>query len=408
MKTFRYIAAISLSTLLAASICACSEKEEIQTDDERGIAIESFSVTMEGMDNGTEAITRADEVAFSVNGNEDPTMTSLADRGTASGWKIDFAFYDNTGNKYTNTGFSFTEDYTTNWNITAGKCYFPNYKKPKAKVYIYPNGWTIATPKPAITQNTKELLLAQDVLFKEATLPVSHEVSIELQHKHAMLDFVIKDVTLSEINTVTVKIGDTEYTPYNVAPAAGTAGNKEYMLILPEETNVNPTVIITTNKDTNIDAITYQQTISIIGNGKTQLGSNKCYCFTLQGAELKISPVTVISWTTGESLPGEYIAVTAYPTFKGRPEDAENTYYFYYDNCLTEKDNNGNSKAKLQAITFNKNSECTIKPDGRILTHIGTEDDYNKLTALEDKKVILGAMVIDLKDVLDKVAPKHK
>ncbi|HHV87203.1 MAG TPA: hypothetical protein GXX42_15580, partial [Petrimonas sp.] len=138
----------------------------------------------------------------------------------------------------------------------------------------------------------------------------------------------------------------------------------EYMLILPETettTGNKMTVEYSTVGDAIRQPIQYKQTIVL--NTNNALGSNNCYCFTLSGKEMKISPVTIVNWTTGQPVSGEYVAVTAYPTFKG---PANSTYYFYYDNQLTNTD----GTAKLQTITFNNEGECTIKPDGRVITHI--------------------------------------
>lgn len=394
MKQFKYLTSI-FSLLLATAISGCSEKEYFVEDSERGIAIESISVALEGMDSSAEASTRTTtETTFSVNTNSDPTKTDLATRGSNE-WKMDFSLY-NGDNSTPYNGGSFTRGSYSNGSWTpVTQHYFPNYKEPKAEVYLYPNEWTMANSTPADNQSTRELLLAQDVLFKaKGTIPVAHKVNIELQHKHAMLNFMIEDVTVSEISKVTVEVGNQTYAPYNVATTDNSAGKKEYMLILPEGTKENPVVIIETINGENSDKIIYRQTINVTTNGTKELGSNQCYCFTLQGAELKISPVTVISWTTGASLPGEYIAVTAYPTFKAASH-ANQIYYFYYDNNLMEED----GTPKLQKITLNQDGECTIKPDGRVLTHIfkdanKTPDKSNELSPA----VILGKMVINLEE----------
>lgn len=392
MKQFKYLTSI-FSLLLATAISGCSEKEYFVEDSERGIAIESISVALEGMDSSAEASTRATtETKFSVNTNSDPTKTDLAERGSNE-WKMDFSLYYGSDNTLYNGG-SFTGGSYSNGSWTPSDKYFPNYKEPKAEVYLYPNGWNMESSTPADNQSTRESLLAQDVLFKaKGTIPVAHEVNIKLQHKHAMLDFMIEDVTVSEISKVTIEVGGKTYAPYNVTTDKS-AGKKEYMLILPEGTKENPVVIIETTDGNNSDKITYRQTINVIANGRKELGSNQCYCFTLQGAELKISPVTVISWTTGASLPGEYIAVTAYPTFKAA-NHANQTYYFYYDNNLMEED----GTPKLQKITLNQDGECTIKPDGRVLTHIFKENEANKTPDKSNElssAVILGKMVINL------------
>lgn len=395
MKRINYILLPALALLFAAA--ACSEKEEIPTTEER-TPIEGIHPMMEGMASSSAEAnsTRATLTGFSVNTIADPTKKSLADRGT-TGWKMDLTLYNGSSN-YANGSFAGASYSNSKWEAPADK-YFPNYKKPQAEVLLYPAAWNPTTSTVATVQSTDALLLAQDVLAKaKGAIEVAHTPTITLNHKHSMLDFVIKDVA-GDV-TVTVELGSTPYTPYKVS-AAG-AASLEYMLILPEDTQTNPVIKIVTNGDDNQATITYQQTINITANGTTSLGSNNCYCFTLQGAELKISPVTVLNWATGKSLPGEYIAVTAYPTFKAEGY-ANKTFYFYYDNKLKE-----NNQAKLQEIKFNENAECTIKPDGRILTHIYKDSEVKTIDGGSNKTpdtsenrelgtpITLGKMVIEL------------
>lgn len=405
MKQIQYIATLVLISLFTFHFCGCSEKDEPMAGDiEKGIVIESITPALQGLDSNA-GTTRAASTGFSVNTDSDPTFAGLE---TRSGWKMDFTIYDNKDDsKYEAGSFTGATYSGGTWTWTGTK-YFPNYKKPQAEVLIYPDGWSDApTVKNDQSKNDKTDLLAQDILFKEkGAIDVAHDVKIEVKHKHSMLDFKIKDVVIGDIQEVKVWIGSTEYTPYKVTTTNTGAIDVEYMLILPETTKGtanNPVVQITTISGTNTVPITYRQTIQILNTATSTLGSNKCYCFTLQGADLKISPVTVLNWTTGESLPGEYIAVTAYPTFKAEGHKNE-TYYFYYDNKLME-----NGKPKLQEIKFNENAECTIKPDGRILTHIYKEGQVDGIGGNSTNKtpnagesgeltnpVVLGQMVIDL------------
>lgn len=402
----KQIATIALASLLTLQLAGCSEKDEpATTDTERGIAIESISAIMQGMESNNGTTTRATQAGFSVNTSADPSNKAAHLRN----WKMDFTLYN--GNAVYPDGSFSNQDCTADKWIVSGK-YFPNYKKPQAEALVYPNGWNNTSPNIAHDQSATggTDLLAQDVLFRaKATIEVAHKVTIEVQHQHSMLDFVIKNVVRSEISSVVVFVGDVEYKPYPVKETAisGTLYDLEYMLILPQATDVSPVVQIKTKADTgnNITTITYKQTIGIISGSKTELGSNKCYCFTLQGAELKISPVTVLNWATGESLPGEYIAVTAYPTFKAEGH-ANETYYFYYDSKLKE-----GGKSKLQEIKFNENAECTIKPDGRILTHIYKPDDVEPIAGSKNMtpkagstpttpNIVLSQMIIDLQSKL--------
>ncbi|WP_300700355.1 hypothetical protein [Bacteroides sp.] len=410
----KQIATIVLTSLLTLQLAGCSEKDEpITTDSEKGIAIESISAVLQGMESNNGITTRATQQGFSVNTNDDPTKTLPQKRS----WKMNFTLY-NGSNTYTDGSFSNLACNNEKWTVSSK--YFPNYKKPQAEALIYPDKWSSISTDQSTEKGTD--LLAQDVLFRDkATIEVAHKVTIEVKHKHSMLDFVIKNVVKDDIQSVQVFVDNTPYTPYAVkaTPVNGstTSYDMEYMLILPQTTNVSPIVQIKTEADTGTgnNIITYKQTIGIIKDSKIELGSNKCYCFTLQGAELKLSPITVLNWATGESLPGEYIAVTAYPTFKVNDlKYAEKTFYFYYDNKLVEKDTDGNTKPKLQKITFNKNAECTIKPDGRILKYIYTESQVEAIKGSKDgnmtpknnetgttvDKIILGTMIIDLSSVM--------
>lgn len=382
MKQIQQIATFALASLLTLNLSGCSEKDEpIADNTERGIAIESITATLQGMDGNAGTSTRATTLlnGFSVNRDNDPTIAKPEAR---SGWKMDFTTYKENGDKYTDGSFT-GATYSSTWKWTDQK-YFPNYKKPQAEALIYPNGWSnTSTFKEDQSATNGTDLLAQDILFKEkGAIDVAHKVNIEVKHMHSMLDFVIKDVVIDDIDEVKVFIGNTDYTPYKIKTAVGT-GDIEYMLILSETTATSPVVQIKTKakSDQNIEAITYQQTIGIIADGKTALGSNKCYCFTLQGDKLDISPVTVLNWATGESLPGEYIAVTAYPTFKAE-DHADETFYFYYDNQLKE-----DGQPKLQEIKFNENAECTIKPDGRILTHIYKSNEVKAIDGSTDNSM---------------------
>lgn len=406
MKRIQYIASIALASLLALNLSGCGENSEVLDADGRGIEIEGVSVTMEGMSSEANASTRAAQTQDGFSVNKEGTDPTYARPEARTGWKMDFTVYNsNNTNVYPDGSFTVVTNNISDskWAPTEEK-YFPNYTKPQAEVYIYHPA--DKDTEVATDQSDKGKLLSQDILFRaKGVIEVAHIPAVTVKHKRSMLNFVIKDVVIADINEVKVLISTTEYTPCKVSTETTGTGDIEYMLILPETTNVNPVVQIKTSSATTgntIQTITYRQTINIIkNNSNDNLGSNKCYCFTLQGADLKISPVTVLNWASGESLPGEYIAVTAYPTFKGRPEDAGKTYYFYYDNKLTE-----NGKPKLQEITFNQNAECTIKPDGRILTYIYKGDQVNSTnkTPLGEngKKVtiILNQMVIDLSSVM--------
>lgn len=418
MKIKRHIYTAGASLLLTlAVVSGCSNDSLTDTPqaEEQALQMEGVALSMDSADDAeVSAATRATRNGYSVNTANDPTKTDLGTQRKE--WKLDFTLYNNnTASTDPYTAGSFTGG-TYNaggyWEKTGGTTYyFPNYHSPKAELSLYK---TTKGEAIAVDQSTAESILAQDELMQKnngtnlPTLTPAHIIikgtnssdKIRMVHKHSMLDFVIDKVTVSDIDEVKVKVGENEYIPYKVA--ATSSDNKlEYMLILPEGTDVNPVVHVTTIQGAKVDAIHYQQTIKILAteNPTSTLGTNKCYCFTLTGKALEISPITITDWTRGESLPGEYIAVTAYPTFKAA-DHANETYYFYYDNKLTIK-NGETSEPKLQEITFNQDGECTIKPDGRILTHIFRNDstipnDNNKLST----PIVLGAMVIDVNGII--------
>lgn len=378
MKRTFYI----LSALLALSLgfVACNEKEDFVLED-KGTPVKGIILSMGEPISAVGVTTRATVSGYSVNTTADPTSISsttgsVPARGTAD-WKLDFKLYNSTDNaEYTDGSFTggtynSTAQYWAKPTEVAQR-YFPNYKNPKADLLLYP---TTATAPVELDQSTATALLQQDILVKaQEGIRIAHEIivkatgggAIALNHKRAMLDFVIADIVPADIKKdgelydIKVKVGaDTYYTPYKVNE---TASSLEYLLILPEETNVDPVVEIVTNSTAISQPIIYKKPLTITNGGTNQLGGNRCYYVTLLGNELKLSPITVTDWTTGEPVAGEYVAVTAYPTFKGEPDE---TWYFYYDNKLIE-----DGKPKLQAITFNNEAECTIKTDGRIITHI--------------------------------------
>lgn len=424
MKQFQHTATLILASFFALSFSSCGEQDEVMNhteNDEKGIAIESITATLQGMQSeAQEATTRETKAGFSVNTENDPTFKSIEKRGEA-GWKMDFTLYYNGDDKYNDGSFTGATYSESKWTWGGEQKYFPNYTKPNAEAVLYPENWTSDT-KITTDQHMSNVLLARDILVKaKGVIDVAHEITITLNHKHSMLDFVIKNVNRDDIENVTVSMdggSSFDYTPYKVATTEATGiGDIEYMLIVPEGSTTNPIVrIVTKEKNNNAQRITYKQTIGILKkeNPTETLAANTCYCFTLQGADLQISPITILNWATGESLPGEYIAVTAYPTFKAEGY-AGKTFYFYYDSKLKE-----NGVSKLQAITFNENAECTIKPDGRILTHIYTPDQVKDIpdskegnkTAVEEAKgklasdVVLGKMVVDVKVAIESIVNK--
>lgn len=407
MKYNTYIAiGISAFTLVFGG---CSDKDD-GLDSEYGTRIEGVALSMESAETAAKIETKAvvGGVTYVVNTASDPTSknssTGTIDARGTNSWKLDFTLYngkDGSGNvattSYADGSFTGGQYVTVGadkyWKPSTDK-YFPNYKNPHAELYLYPN---TVDASVELDQSDASKLLKQDILYKsKGQITIAHITTVALSHKRAMLDFIISDIVPGDIQSVTVSVDSKSYNPYKVKE---TTTSREYLLILPEATaaTIKPVVKIVTNPNatTGSSSIHYSQNIDLISSGT--LGSNNCYCFTLQGNLLSLSPVTIVDWTTGEPVTGQYVAVTAYPTFKGPSTSANQTYYLYYDNKLTD----GAGKAKLQAITFNDKSECTIKPDGRIITHIvKNESDYDPLKPLTSP-IPLDKMLIDLIAVID-------
>lgn len=353
-----------ITPILAFNLAGCSKTDEVNIGDDMQ-QIESIALGLGAV--GTPAATRATVggVTYSVNTVDDPTRTKDGQNFITgrSKWKLDFTLYNgDVPTPYGPGSFTGATDSDNDGNWKPGSDYFfPNYFKPWAEAWLYPDTKDKTVAK---NQSNRDDFIAQDILYrpKSQLNPIAKKITIELSHRRAMINFKFEGLVRDDINdsTVLVRLGTDVYTPYNVR----TTDTLEYMLILPETettTGNKMTVEYSTVGDAIRQPIQYKQTIVL--NTNNALGSNNCYCFTLSGKEMKISPVTIVNWTTGQPVSGEYVAVTAYPTFKG---PANSTYYFYYDNQLTNTD----GTAKLQTITFNNEGECTIKPDGRVITHI--------------------------------------
>lgn len=389
MKQYTNIINIALAAFL---LSACSKADALPEGEERGPQVTELQTSLGSINAGE--TTRATP-SYSVNTDADPTKTAMESR---TAWKMDVQIY-NGGNPYTPGGTA-TYTYNSKWETTSRLC-FPNYTKQKIKATLHPKDWTTSTK--FITDQSKNdnsEILKQDILIESnfATLfNPAKTIKIPMKHANSMLDFIVSDITDDQIKTVTVTIGDNKISPYK--PYKISTSPVEYLLIVPITTAAtaasdNPIIEITTNNGS-----VYKQQIHLIGatNGDNVISNytvNTCYCFTLRGLELLLSPITVTDWATGEAVAGDYIAVTAYPTFRGTPN---NTYYVYYDNCL--KDDDGNPK--MQKIIFNSRGECTLKPDGRIITHIGTTPTLTSSKALDEAdKLLLSGMIVDLNNII--------
>lgn len=354
-----------------------------------------------------QATTRASVggVTYAVNTSDDPTYTHGAGFITARGsWELDFNLYNGNpdgGSLYLAASFTGGEYSGGSWKPNpAVQLLFPNYFRPEAEAWLYPDTRDKAVE---VNQSDRAVFLAQDLLIKTKgeMEEIEKKFVVELHHQRAMINFKFEDIVRADINesSVRVFVGGVEYTPYNVR----TTGTLEFMLILPEtSTSSGMRIEYSTVGNALQQPIEYVQEVTL--NSSAALGSNNAYCFTLSGKEMRVSPVTIINWVTGEPVSGEYVAVTAYPTFKG-PKNS--VYYFYYDSKRTD-DGTPTGNPVLQRINFNNDWECTIKPDGRIITHIFKTATPSQADWVEyelDDPVILGGynkkMYIDLTDIID-------
>ncbi len=417
-----YIYAVVL--ILGFNVAGCDKNDNIEVNSDM-VEIDGVALQLGGVDlsSGTAATTRATVagIDYAVNTNEDPTSSFffLGSNNIREDWKLDFSLYngnDASGSVETTpyADASFTagvyDDTNNTWKPSPDKqLLFPNYFKPHVEAWLYPSTKDAAV---ATDQSTEEQLIAQDILHRaksvlpgNATESFGKKLSVQLSHQRAMLNFKFQDIVREDINEVTVKVkvGGTDYTPYSLRAA----GVLEYMLILPEDTPAATEIIVeyeTVGNDL-LQPIKYKHKVNLGITGT--LGSNNCYCFALSPKEMTISPVAVINWVTGEPVLGEYVAVTAYPTFKG-PKNQ--TFYFYYDNKLTV-DGTLNGTPKLHEISFNNDGECTIKPDGRIITHIFNTNSLSEADWVEYKlaePIILGdaeKMYIDLETIINNLYP---
>lgn len=413
MKYINYIYAVILVTGLALTACDKADGPAMNDD---MLQIEGITLGLGSLDEApAQASTRATvrDVVYAVNTPEDPTWGSylLTKR---SAWKLDFHLYN--GNPdgttpYEEASFDGGGYFGSTWKTNDERqLLFPNYFRPEVEAWLYPD---TRNKDVAFNQQSETDFLAQDLLHrpKSELNPIAKKFTVELQHQRAMLNFKFEGVVRNDIDEESVKVivggtngeGGMVYTPYSVR----TGGILEYMLILPETTLKSSEILVTySTKATGIhQAINYKQKVTL-DNTSGNLGSNNAYCFTLSGKNLAISPVTIVNWVTGEPVSGQYVAVTAYPTFKG-PKIT--TYYFYYDNQLTV-DGTLTGAPKLQEINFNRDGECTIKPDGRILTHIfpatvnGEAPEDMESYELENPVILGGSaegkMYIDLTSII--------
>lgn len=337
----RYIfAIITFAYLFLWSSCSNEEVISVVTAEQQATG---FVAEINGMDiNGTVQTRAAGD--FSVNTNLDPTT---ANRTT--GWEMNVVIY----NRQVNTSIynqSVCEWGGSNWK-PVNPIYFPNYLKQNVEASLYPVGWTSATPI-AVDQSSPQVLLQQDILVqrgypsKEIVTP-AHIPTIQLQHRYAMLDFILNEVDSTQVDKSSIKVlvGNDIYTPYRVANTV----DMEYLVILPLEV-INPKVTLTTT-----GGIKYVEEIKISAIHANGTRSNYCYCANLQGVELTLSSVTVADWEYGTAIAGQYVTPASNPTFKGPAGDEVTLVY---------------ENGEQQTIYFNRWGETTIRPAGATITKL--------------------------------------
>ncbi|MCD8184922.1 MAG: hypothetical protein LUD68_00220, partial [Rikenellaceae bacterium] len=344
--------------LALLGLCACSEETSIRENSEP-VELETVELYMAGRDTETRAATRAVS-DFAVNSANDPTSDITRLSGEEN-WTLTVRFYDYANTLYTPASGTWSWSADRWVNASGATLYFPSYFRPRVEASLYPvsENETIETD-----QSTAANLLNQDILVEVQDnyyITPAHIPTIELRHKHSMVDFILDGANPDDIAALTVTAGGLTYQPYQVA-----AIPNEYLVILPEGTS-DPVVNLVTNEGAR-----YQSTVDITGSAR-----NHCYCVRLTGLELLLSSVTVINWTTGTALSGQYTTPSSYPTFRGAPEA---TATLTYDNGLT------------QDITFNERGEATAKPLGRTIVAI------NRLALATP--IILDKMYVDLTEYI--------
>lgn len=356
-----------LFVLTFAALCAaCSRSEKQGDDDNQPIKVEAITVELGDRKITDDSSTRA-VADFAVNKpGQDPTRDVTRLSGTG-GWSLDVQVYGINGQPYTpGTG---TFQYSGGYWVSSTPFYLPNYRTPRTDAVLYPPGWVPDTSVPSLDQSDATKLLNQDVLVQvreNYVIIPAHIPRIELHHKHSMLDFILTDVDFSQITNVEVVAASDVYIP---CPLNLGADHHEYMVILPVGITDLQVRVTTAAGARYTHAINLQPT-----NGATTV--NSCYCVKLIGLELQLSSVTVINWTYGTALEGQYTTIASYPTFRGR---ANETITLYYINGLS------------QEITFNDRGESTVKPAGRTIIRI------NDLTLTPP--IILNQMYVDLTNI---------
>ena len=298
----RHIIYYASALVLVLGLAGCDKSDnpgfgdDMQQVDGIVLGLGELTETSAGRELSAQAMTRATVggVSYAVNTIEDPTFTHGTNLTTARGsWKLDLHLFNNdiaSSVKYADGSFDGGEydGGVGGWIPNPYRqLLFPNYFHPDAEAWLYPVSKEASV---VMDQSAKADFLAQDLLYRpKSKLTIEKKITVQLQHQRAMINFRFEDIVRSDIDegSVRVRLGSDVYTPYNVR----TAGVLECMLILPEtvSTSAGMTVEYSTKGNPLQQPIQYVQKVTL--NNDAALGRNNCYCFTLSGKEMKISPV---------------------------------------------------------------------------------------------------------------------
>ncbi len=361
----KYSIAAFAFLLLGMGACSDSEQGVSPQDAQENVRVDGITARLYGRD--ASASTRADGDNYVVNTDADPTSPDMP--FGRENWLLDVQIYDgNTPYQYGSATLHYAAaDYR--WEtLSSDSIFFPNYLTQQISCRLYDTGFTEIVKDQR--DSTGDILFAQDVLAQngDSTLNVlpSHTPVIYVRHAHSMFDFRLMNVDETRISSVSLEVDGNVYYPYDTQQTV-----PEYLLIVPVGSSGPLIRVVTT------DGAQYEQTVEM--EETTRI--NICYCFTLNGLELTLSPITVVDWVTGEALYAQYTAVTAYPTFYG---PAGVTCTLFFDNDLS------------QEITFNDRGEATVKPVGRTIIRLEVNGKANVL----DPPVVLTHMIIDLTEAI--------
>ncbi len=341
---------------------SCNDQTEVLEEDER-MKVEALILDLE---NSIEELATRAVTDYVVNSDLDISR----DMDNRYDWEMEVQIYKSGAPYGPGYGLFEWNIGDANWQPAMGTTvYFPNYTRQQLSLSLAPSGYT----GPDKDQSTANKFILQDKLIQNGdptvTVNPAHIPHVSVKHANSLIDFRITNVDINQVTEVWVTVGSDRYEPLEVR---STSTSLEYMLILPAGNYDPDAPVVHVN---TVGGARYTQTTE---NFITNLAANQCRCFTLRGLELQISEVTVIPWTVGPGISGEYTTETSYPTFKGTP-DLILTLFF--DNGLN------------QTIIFNDQGEATEKPLGRTLIAIRKDGGVREELPVP---LVLRNMLIDL------------